>query len=153
MVNKLITQHRDMRFHTNVSKSLRRISLVQNTWRQARCLIQLLFGICCMPHQTCKCGTKPFFLVGPGAGPEPTHTWHGQKYLRPVSISLIRGASGSKYQAVNTSGEGSLRLEEISSWWDTLGQVCAAASTAGWSTSQQLEWHSVNTAAALAPPA
>ena len=41
-VNKYITQHRDMRCHTNVSKSLRRVSLVQRTRRQARCLLQLL---------------------------------------------------------------------------------------------------------------
>ena len=32
-----------MRCHTNVSKSLRRVSLVQCTRRQARCLLQLLF--------------------------------------------------------------------------------------------------------------
>ena len=31
-----------MRCHTNVSKSLKRVSLVQHIWKQASCLLQLL---------------------------------------------------------------------------------------------------------------
>ena len=50
-----------MRCHTLVSKSLRRVSLVQRTRRQARCLLQLLLGICCTPHWTDKYGIRPFF--------------------------------------------------------------------------------------------
>ena len=41
-VNKWITQHGDMMCYTNVSKSLKRVPLVQCTWRQTRCSLQLL---------------------------------------------------------------------------------------------------------------
>ena len=85
--------NRDMRCHTNVFKSLRRVSLVQCTRRQARCLLQLLRYLLYAPLNV-QVWHKAFLLVGPGTELEPKHAWHGQKYFQLRQHSSIRGASG-----------------------------------------------------------
>ena len=51
-----------MRCHTNVSKCLRRVSLVQRTRRQARCLLQLRYLL--PTPLNVQVWPKAFFLVG-----------------------------------------------------------------------------------------
>ena len=84
-----------MRCHTNVSKSLRRTSLVQRTRRHARCLLQLQLGICYTSHRTCKCGTRPFWWVRK-QGRSPHAPSMAKNTFGPVGIPFIRGASGTR---------------------------------------------------------
>ena len=141
-----------MRCHTNVSKFLRRISLVQCTWRQARCLLQLLWyllhappnGQVCTPHRIGKCGTRPFF--GGSVCRDRAHM--GPAWLKipmtPLAFPLL---GRLRYQAINPTppkrvkawGDRPLRPEEISSCRDTLGQNHTVASMASRSATQQME--------------
>ena len=61
-----------------------------------------LSGICPPSNQPDEYG---LFKVGPGAGPEPTHPQHFQKYLRPRrhSLKAVPQAPGDK---PNLSDEG-----------------------------------------------
>ena len=102
------------------------------------------------------------FLVGQCTGPELTCARMAKNTFSPVSIPPIRAYL--RRQAINPTPththlrikdmrDGPLRLEEISSYRDILGQIRAAASTDGRSATQQLERCSAITAAALALPA
>ena len=90
------------------------------------------------------CGTRPFFLVGPGAGPEPTRAQHFQNMPMVLSAFSLLGAPQAPgntppWKGVNVSGEGPLKPKEISRYRDTLSQICAADNTAGRSATRQLE--------------
>ena len=52
-------------------------------------------GICPPSHQPDDCSTRPFFKVGPGAGPEPTRARYFQKYLGHRRHYPKGGASGA----------------------------------------------------------
>ena len=94
-----------MRWHTNVSKSLRRVSLVQRTQRQARCLLQLLLGICPSSHQPDEYGTRSFWHFW-AQGRIPHAPGMDKNTFSPVGIPLIRGASapGNKTEGSKSLG-------------------------------------------------
>ena len=99
-------------------------------------------GICCTPHLTGKCGTRPF-LVGPDAGPYPTRARHFPKVPTAPSAFPLLGApqtpGDQPPKGVIAWMEGPLRLKEISRHRDTLGQIRAPDNTAGRSATQHLE--------------
>ena len=70
-----------MTCYTNVSKSLRRASLVQRTRRQTVAYYSCF--ICCAPHLTGKCGTRPFSWWVRAQGRSPHAPGISQKCLRP----------------------------------------------------------------------
>ena len=56
---------------------------------------RLICGICCSPHLTGKCGTRPFFRWVRAQSRSPHVPGIPKNAYGPVGISLIRGASGA----------------------------------------------------------
>ena len=92
--------------------------------------------ICCLPHRTSKCNTRPF-LVSPGAGPEPTRSRDFLKIPMAPSAFFLLGAPqvpGNKPNPpmeVKAWGDASLRPKETTCRQATPGQV-RAKSKRGW---------------------
>ena len=111
-----------------INNSTRRYEVSQSLWggfpwfnvhEDRQGLYVLIY---CSPHRTGKCGTRPF-LVGPSAGPEPTHAQHCQKYFLSRSRFTLLGAPRALGNERGKSlGDGPLTPEEISSCRDTLAR-------------------------------
>ena len=105
----------------------------------------LICGICCSPHLTGKCGTRPFFRWVQVQDRSPHTPGIPKNAKGPVGIPLIRGASGAGQWTQPTPeggkslGDGPLRPKEISKYQDTLGQIRAVDNTAGRSATRHLE--------------
>ena len=89
-----------MMCHTNVSKYLRRVSLVQHTRRQARCLIQLLRYFLLVPPNG-QVWHKGFFFGGSGlrAGDHMHQAWP-KIPLAPLAFPLLGGGHSVNTAAV-----------------------------------------------------
>ena len=98
--------------------------------------------------------TQGLFWWVQAQGRSPHAPGMAKNTFGPVGIPLISGTSGARQyppppKGVKARGDSPLRLEEISGCQDTCDQISTAASTAGRSTTQQLEKRSGTTAAAL----
>ena len=60
-----------------------------------RCRTRLICGICCSPHPTGKCGTRPFYGGSKRRAVAHTPPAFAKNAWGPVGIPLIRGASGA----------------------------------------------------------
>ena len=121
----------------------------QRTRRQARCLLQTAAAVfIAHPTERASMAQGPF-LVGPAQGRSPYAPPWPQIPSAPSAFPLLGAPSNNPPEGCKSLGYGPLRLEEISSCRDTLGQIRAAASTADRSASQKVEWRSVITAAAV----
>ena len=94
-------------------------------------------GICCSPHLTGKCGTRPF-LGGSGRRARARMCLAFPKMPTAQSAFPLLGVMNPP-QGVKAWGKGPLRPKEISRYRDTLGQICAADNTAGRSATRHLE--------------
>ena len=105
-------------------------------------LLSLDCGICCTPHLTSICGTRPFFGGSGRRAVAHTRPAFPKNASGPVGIPLIRGASGAGWstqpKGVIAWGEDALRPKEIIQLPRHTGQIRPAASTAGRSATRQL---------------
>ena len=104
-----------------------------------RCLLQL--------HPTKRASVAQGLIFGGSGHRAGAHT---RPAWPKILLAQVPSYNSPTPKWVKAWGDGLLRLEENSSCRDTLGQIPAAASTAGQSATQQLERRSVITAAA--PP-
>ena len=87
-------------------------------------LKEFLISICCLPHQTGKCGTRPFL------GPEPTRARHFLKIPTAPSAFPLLGAPQAPGNKPNppeggkSLGDGPLRPKKTTSRQATPGQIC-----------------------------
>ena len=75
-------------------------------------------GICCLPHQTGKYGTRPFYVVSGCRTVAHTHPAVSKNALGPVGIPLLRrlrrwAINPTLPKQVKAWGEGPLRPKDI----------------------------------------
>ena len=146
-----------MRCHTNVSKSLRRVSLVQRTLRQARCLMPLLRYLFYAPPNV-KVWHKVFFGGSGQRAVAHAHPAFPKMPTAPSPIPLLGApqAPGDKPNLPEGSKSLGGRPPEAEGNYPAAKTHSArsvpAASTAGRNATQQQERRSVNAAAAVFVP-
>ena len=103
----------------------------------------LICGICCSPHLTGKCATRPFFFGGSVLRAEAhTRPVFPKMPTAPSVFPLLREpqAPGDEAPEVGKSlGGRPLRPKEISRYRDTLGKIRAADNTVSRSATRHLE--------------